>query len=130
MLKRQRGSRLAVLALMLGVGCVCRWCWATAPGTFVQPTTTQQQQHSAAMLGSLVPLVAALPAEASPPLGPLYGSEVCKPGLIFALIAPLCDTVWLADPVYQFPLFWVIIASIVLPLQLLIPELQPDEDLR
>jgi len=82
------------------------------------------------MLGSLVPLVAALPAEAAGGPSLLTGSEVCKPGLIFAWIAPLCDTIWLADPVYQFPLFWFIIASIVLPLQLLIPALQPDEDLR
>ena len=89
------------------------------------------QQSSAALMGSLAPLAVAFPAEAAGGPGPLAGSEVCKPdALISQFILPLCDTIWLADPVFQFPLFWVIIASIVLPLQLLIPALQPDEDLR
>lgn len=98
------------------------------PQTFIQPNAGQQ--HNAAMLGSLVPLMAALPAEAAGDPGPLAGSEICNNLLGLSLIAPLCNTIWLADPVYQFPLFGVIIASIVLPLQLLIPALQPDEDLR
>merc|ERR1711878_152890 len=103
-------------------------------GTFVQTKVVQQhtelaQQHGAAVLGGLVPLVASFPAEAAGGPGPLAGSEVCKPdALISQFILPLCDTIWLADPVFQFPLFWLIIASIVLPLQLLIPALQPDED--
>jgi len=135
MLKRQRGSRLAALAMMMVTGCVCRWCWAPAPGTFVQTKVAQQhtelaQQHGAAVLGGLVPLVASFPAEAAGGPGPLAGSEVCKPGIIFSIIAPLCDLIWLVDPVYLYPLFLIIICSIVLPLQLLIPALQPDEDLR
>merc|ERR1719511_231668 len=120
-----RSSKLTVAFVAL-VACLAA-CRLVAPSqTFVQPKEKSAAELSA--LGAAAAMTASLPAEAF--TGPLTGSEVCKSKPLVWFIYPLCDPVFLAAPLYFYPLLAIFYFVIVTTIQLLIPATQPDEDLR
>ena len=68
-----------------------------------------------------------MPAEALK--GPLAGTDLCTKPLIY-FIYPLCDPLFLVCPLYNFPLVLGFFAALVTVINLILPETQPDEDLR
>merc|ERR1712224_1155902 len=103
-------------------------------GTFLQPKATAPRSADAAQaaaLGALVGVANSLPAEAF--TGPLTRSELCdekKVGLFYYLICPLCDPIFFASPIYNFPFVWAFFATIITIIQVALPASQPDEELR
>mmetsp|Transcript_10122 Transcript_10122/g.20924 ORF Transcript_10122/g.20924 Transcript_10122/m.20924 type:complete len:129 (+) Transcript_10122:50-436(+) len=127
MARTMRSTTLAV-AIVAVVSCVAVQRIMT-PQMFVQPS--RKASPSAAeisALGAMATLTASLPAEAF--TGPLTGSEVCKSKPLVWFIYPLCDPVFLAAPLYFYPLLAIFYFGIVTTIQLLIPATQADEDLR
>ena len=114
---------LAAVALMA--------CWQFVAPVFVQPKTNRGLEAAApAAMGALVSMASSLPAEATVPAkGPLYGTELCTKPLIY-LIYPLCEPVFLVCPLYNFPIVLGFFAALVTVINLILPETQPDEDLR
>mmetsp|Transcript_10128 Transcript_10128/g.20934 ORF Transcript_10128/g.20934 Transcript_10128/m.20934 type:complete len:129 (-) Transcript_10128:117-503(-) len=96
--------------------------------TFIQPREKTPAASEVTALGAVAALTASLPAEAF--TGPLTGSEVCKSKPLVWFIYPLCDPVFLAAPLYFYPLLAIFYFVIVTTIQLLIPATQADEDLR
>ena len=106
-------------------------CWQFLSPVFVTPKADRGLEAAApAAMGALVTMASSLPAEATVPAkGPLYGTELCTKPLIY-LIYPLCEPVFLVCPLYNFPIVLGFFAGLVTVINLILPETQPDEDLR
>ena len=106
-------------------------CWQFVAPVFVQPKANRGLEAAApAAMGALVTMASSMPAEAVVPTkGPLYGTELCTKPLIY-LIYPLCEPVFLVCPLYNYPLLVAFFAALVTVINLILPETQPDEDLR
>eukprot|EP00408_Alexandrium_pacificum_P060579 CAMPEP_0171171470 /NCGR_PEP_ID=MMETSP0790-20130122/9233_1 /TAXON_ID=2925 /ORGANISM="Alexandrium catenella, Strain OF101" /LENGTH=119 /DNA_ID=CAMNT_0011636323 /DNA_START=108 /DNA_END=467 /DNA_ORIENTATION=+ len=118
-----RSSKLTVVAV---AAALCLAGYRLFSPVFVPPQAPKGKDLAA--LGAIATLTASLPAEAFN--GPLTGSEVCKSKPLVWFIYPLCDPVFLAAPMYLYPLLFIFWGVVVTTIQLLIPATQPDEDLR
>eukprot|EP00439_Symbiodinium_sp_Y106_P053659 s1159_g7.t1 len=125
-----RRGRSLVMSLCLSAVAVMA-CWQFVAPVFVQPKANRGLEAAApAAMGALVTMASSLPAEATVPAkGPLYGTELCTKPLIY-LIYPLCEPVFLVCPLYNFPIVLGFFAALVTVINLILPETQPDEDLR
>ena len=125
----RRGRSLVMSLCLSAVAVLALWQFM-APG-FVQPKSNRGLEAAApAAMGALVSMASSLPAEATVPAkGPLYGTELCTKPLIY-VIYPLCEPVFLVCPLYNFPLVLGFFAALVTVINLILPETQPDEDLR
>ncbi|CAK8996223.1 unnamed protein product [Durusdinium trenchii] len=117
-----------VLSLCLGAAALLM-CWQLVSPAFLQPKQNNRGLEAAApaALGALASMAGTMPAEALK--GPLTGSDLCTKPLIY-LIYPLCDPLFLVCPLYNFPLVLGFFAALVTVINLILPETQPDEDLR
>ncbi|CAJ1416095.1 unnamed protein product [Effrenium voratum] len=105
-------------------------CWQMVSPAFLQPKQSNRGLEAAAApaaLGALASMANTMPAEALK--GPLAGTELCTKPLIY-LIYPLCDPIFLVCPLYNYPLVLGFFAALVTVINLILPETQPDEDLR
>mmetsp|Transcript_24849 Transcript_24849/g.57649 ORF Transcript_24849/g.57649 Transcript_24849/m.57649 type:complete len:130 (+) Transcript_24849:57-446(+) len=125
-----RRGRSLVMSLCLSAAVVMA-CWQFVSPVFVQPKANRGLEAAApAAMGALVSMASSLPAEATVPAkGPLYGTELCTKPLIY-VIYPLCEPVFLVCPLYNFPIVLGFFAALVTVINLILPETQPDEDLR
>ena len=123
-----RRGRSLVLSLTLGAGAFLL-CWQLVSPAFLQPKQNNRGLEAAApaALGALTSMAGAMPAEALK--GPLAGTDLCTKPLIY-FIYPLCDPIYLVCPVYNFPLVLGFFAALITVINLILPETQPDEDLR
>ncbi|CAK8996224.1 unnamed protein product [Durusdinium trenchii] len=123
-----RRGRSLVLSLCLGAAALLM-CWQLVSPAFLQPKQNNRGLEAAApaALGALASMAGTMPAEALK--GPLTGSDLCTKPLIY-LIYPLCDPLFLVCPLYNFPLVLGFFAALVTVINLILPETQPDEDLR
>ncbi|CAK9067436.1 Uncharacterized protein SCF082_LOCUS34134, partial [Durusdinium trenchii] len=123
-----RRGRSLVLSLFLGAAALLM-CWQLLSPAFLQPKQNNRGLEAAApaALGALASMAGTMPAEALK--GPLTGSDLCTKPLIY-LIYPLCDPLFLVCPLYNFPLVLGFFAALVTVINLILPETQPDEDLR
>jgi hypothetical protein len=103
-------------------------CWQMVSPAFIQPKQNRGLEAAApAALGALASMAGTMPAEALK--GPLAGTDLCTKPLIY-FIYPLCDPLFLVCPLYNFPLVLGFFAALVTVINLILPETQPDEDLR
>ncbi|CAE7581672.1 unnamed protein product [Symbiodinium sp. CCMP2592] len=125
----RRGRSLVMSICLAAVALMA--CWQFVAPVFVQPKTNRGLEAAApAAMGALVSMASSLPAEATVPAkGPLYGTELCTKPLIY-IIYPLCEPVFLVCPLYNFPIVLGFFAALVTVINLILPETQPDEDLR
>uniref|UniRef100_A0A7S1RA21 Uncharacterized protein n=1 Tax=Alexandrium catenella TaxID=2925 RepID=A0A7S1RA21_ALECA len=133
MARATRSSKLTVVLVSVVSCWAVQWFMTPALPTFIQPrgkasAATALSVNELSALGAVATLTASLPAEAFN--GPLTGSEVCKSKPLVWFIYPLCDPVFLAAPMYLYPLLFIFWGVVVTTIQLLIPATQPDEDLR
>uniref|UniRef100_A0A7S1M6D8 Uncharacterized protein n=1 Tax=Alexandrium catenella TaxID=2925 RepID=A0A7S1M6D8_ALECA len=129
MARAMRSSKLAVACVALAACLALHGLVAPSQPMFIQPRGKGvPSAQELTILGSVATLTASLPAEAFN--GPLTGSEVCKSKPLVWFIYPLCDPVFLAAPMYLYPLLFIFWGVVVTTIQLLIPATQPDEDLR
>eukprot|EP00440_Ansanella_granifera_P010874 gb/GFBE01011795.1/.p1 GENE.gb/GFBE01011795.1/~~gb/GFBE01011795.1/.p1 ORF type:complete len:125 (+),score=33.24 gb/GFBE01011795.1/:1-375(+) len=118
----------SALSLLLAAAAVVVALQLLAPA-FVQPKQTRGMEVAApAAMGVLTAMADPMAAEALK--GPLGGSEICVTGAIKYFIYPLCDPVYLTSPIYNFPLVLGFFATLITVINLILPETQPDEDLR
>mmetsp|Transcript_3395 Transcript_3395/g.3981 ORF Transcript_3395/g.3981 Transcript_3395/m.3981 type:complete len:126 (+) Transcript_3395:15-392(+) len=125
MARTMRSTKLTMLLIALLSCLAAHWF---VERTFIQPRERTPAPSEVTTLGAVAALTASLPAEAF--TGPLTGSEVCKSKPLVWFIYPLCDPVFLAAPLYFYPLLAIFYFVIVTTIQLLIPATQADEDLR
>ena len=126
--KMARRGRSFVLSLCLAAAALLM-CWQLVSPAFLQPKQNNRGLEAAApaALGALASMAGTMPAEALK--GPLSGTDLCTKPLIY-FIYPLCDPIFLVCPVYNFPLVLGFFAALVTVINLILPETQPDEDLR
>eukprot|EP00434_Breviolum_minutum_P032652 symbB.v1.2.028877.t1/scaffold3104.1/size63510/3 len=116
-----------MLSVCLGAAALLL-CWQMVSPAFIQPKQNRGLEAAApAALGALASMAGTMPAEALK--GPLAGTDLCTKPLIY-LIYPLCDPLFLVCPLYNFPLVLGFFAALVTVINLILPETQPDEDLR
>merc|ERR1712060_192811 len=101
-------------------------------GAFLQQPRQPKSKtaDAAATMGALAALTSSLPADAYSFTGPLTGSEVCTQKPLFYFIAPLCDPIYIAAPMYLYPIVHIFFSVVITTIQLVIPATQADEDLR
>eukprot|EP00438_Fugacium_kawagutii_P036709 Skav200941 [mRNA] locus=scaffold2433:1189934:1190347:+ [translate_table: standard] len=116
-----RLGRRSVLSLSLCAAALVL-CWQMVSPAFIQPKQTRGLEA-----GGLASMAGTMPAEALK--GPLAGTDLCTKPLIY-FIYPLCDPIFLVCPLYNFPLVLGFFAALVTVINLILPETQPDEDLR
>ena len=120
-------GRTSMLSVCLGAAALLL-CWQMVSPAFIQPKQNRGLEAAApAALGALASMAGTMPAEALK--GPLAGTDLCTKPLIY-LIYPLCDPLFLVCPLYNFPLVLGFFAALVTVINLILPETQPDEDLR
>ena len=125
--KMARHGRRSVLSVCLGAAALVL-CWQMVSPAFIQPKQNRGLEAAApAALGALASMAGTMPAEALK--GPLAGTDLCTKPLIY-FIYPLCDPLFLVCPLYNFPLVLGFFAALVTVINLILPETQPDEDLR
>ena len=125
--KMARRGRTSMLSVCLGAAALLL-CWQMVSPAFIQPKQNRGLEAAApAALGALASMAGTMPAEALK--GPLAGTDLCTKPLIY-LIYPLCDPLFLVCPLYNFPLVLGFFAALVTVINLILPETQPDEDLR
>eukprot|EP00931_Biecheleriopsis_adriatica_P050988 TRINITY_DN2953_c0_g1_i10.p1 TRINITY_DN2953_c0_g1~~TRINITY_DN2953_c0_g1_i10.p1 ORF type:complete len:128 (+),score=38.78 TRINITY_DN2953_c0_g1_i10:62-445(+) len=123
-----RRARSVVLSLLFAAAALCFSAQLLAPA-FLQGSAARSSDAAApAALGVLASMAGSMPAEALP--GPLAGADVCVNGGLKYIVYPLCDTIYLVSPVYNFPLVLGFFTVLITIINIILPETQPDEDLR